>query len=140
MKNLFFLPLILIFTTSAFSSAVTLTWDASLSPHVDGYEIYSKDFERPYDYDDPMCVTEELGCTVTVLDDRQTAFVARAFKFGPYDLNGNRIVVYSGISNQAVHVPFSPEPPTPPRSLATKILQALLDFFGQFLNSSSKDV
>jgi hypothetical protein len=110
------------------AASVSLAWDASPSAAVEGYAIFSKDFQHPYDYAVPLWKGTGLTCTVTVPDDRQTAFVARAWGYGPYDLDGKRETVWSDSSNQVVYVPVKVI--EPPRNLIVRILQALVKFFG----------
>jgi hypothetical protein len=111
------------------AATVTLAWDASLSAGVQGYAVYDKNYQKPYNYNVAACtvVGAILTCNVVVPDDRQTAFVARAFAYGPYDLSGNRIMIWSGDSNEAVYIP-AVTPPTPPRNLLSRFLIALGNF------------
>ena len=111
---------------------LTLEWDASPSTGVEGYEVYSRDYTGGYNYDNPICGTPSLSCTVSVPSDRQIAFVARAFGYGPYDLDGNRLTLWSGNSNEVIYTPTA-TPPEPPRSLIARILAAMLGFFERLL-------
>lgn len=127
MKRLLFL-IALTIPISAWSANVNLAWDASTSPEVQGYAIYHRDYQHPYDYSTPLWQGNALTCTVTVPDDRQTAFVARAWGYGPYDLEGNREVIWSDNSNQVTFTPPVVKP-EPPRNFIVRILVAVLNFF-----------
>ena len=135
-RFLFFL-IILALIPFAQAAEVTLAWNASITPEVQGYAIFSRDYTKPYNYDQPAWEGAQLTCTLTVRDDRQTAFVARAFVWGPYDLQGNRIKIWSDDSNEVVFTPAI-QKPAPPRNFMQRILQAILDFFGGLSGSFSK--
>lgn len=85
-----------------------LTWQASTSPETVGYRLYSHDYTGPFNYASPMWEGTALTAEVMIPDDRQTAFVVRAYSYGPYDLEGNRTVIESGDSNVWVAIPDSP--------------------------------
>jgi hypothetical protein len=128
MKRLIFVVLLLLFIVPCYAADVELAWDASISPDVAGYAVFSCDYQ--HGYGSAICEVPGLTCEVTVPDDRQTAFVARAYKWGPYDLDGNRVQIWSGDSNEVVFVP-SVTPPQPPQNIIIRILVAILDFFVQ---------
>jgi len=110
------------------AATINLQWDASVS-QVDGYAVYDKNYQKPYNYAAPIWTGSGLTCSVTVPDDRMSAFVARAYKYGPYDLQGNRTTEWSGNSNEVQWAP-TVTPPEPPRNFAIRILTALLRLFG----------
>jgi hypothetical protein len=127
MKRLLLLCVLL--CPSLYAAEISLAWDSSTST-VDGYGIFHKDFQHPYDYNTPLWTGTGLSCTVTVASDRQTAFVARAFAYGPYDLQGNRTQEWSMDSNEVIAIPIVTKP-APPRNFVIKILQAIAHFFGR---------
>ena len=120
------LLLILLFCPALMATDVKLAWEDNSGQVVDGYAIFNRDYQKPYST--PLCTTVEHGCTVTVSNDRQTAFVARCFVYGPYDLQGNRSVEWSNDSNEVVWTPPVVKP-SPPRNLAIRILVAIGRFF-----------
>jgi hypothetical protein len=129
MKIINGLFLFLLMSISAMAVEVPLQWDAS-SDTVEGYAVFNRDFQNKA-YGAPLCTTVELGCTVTVLNDRQTAFVVRAFIYGPYDLDGNRTTEWSVNSNEIIYSPPVVKP-NPPRNLLVQIIVAVLDFFENY--------
>ena len=132
MKHIFFVAIVLFLMVGYVQAEdIELAWDSSVSAGVEGYTVYRKDFSVAYDYNSPACSTSGLSCTITVPDDRQSAFVARAWGYGPYDLEGNRTVIWSGNSNEAIHI-SDVQVPEPPRSLLFRILTAILNFFRGF--------
>jgi hypothetical protein len=133
MKNsLFVCAILLLLAMPSIAANVSLEWDASVTPEVQGYAVFIRDYTHGYNYDSPGCSVSVLTCTIVVPDDRQTAFVARAWMWGPYDLSGNRTKLWSDNSNEVVYIPSVP-PPSPPGGLLWKILVAVLDFFDSFL-------
>jgi hypothetical protein len=126
MKKLFVLFFLMAMSLQA--ATVNLAWDASASTGVQGYALYNKDFQHPYNYTVPIWEGATLTATVTVVNDRQTAFVARAWVWGVYDLQGNRTKMWSDNSNEEVFIPDQPKP-QPPSNFIIKILVALAKFF-----------
>lgn len=114
----------------ALAATVTLAWDASPSAGIVGYAIFARDYTHGYDYAQPLWKGIGLTCTVTVPDDRQTAFVARAYGWGSYDLEGERQEIQSDNSNEAVFIPTAPKP-EPPRNFLSKLIAAVTGFFGR---------
>lgn len=127
-KLLMILGLLSTINLSSYAATITLEWDASVSPDVAGYAIFDRNFQKPYAYDAPLWEGPGLTCTVTAPDDRQSAYVARAFAWGPYDLQGNRTKIWSGDSNEVTFTP-AVKKPDPPRNLVIRILQAIGRFF-----------
>jgi hypothetical protein len=115
----------------AISAQVSLAWEASVTPGVTVYALYSRDYQKAYEYNTPIWQgnATSLSCTVTVPDDRQTAFVVRAGMSGVMDLNGSAATIWSDNSNEVVFIPSGIKP-APPTNLVAKILMAILDFFG----------
>lgn len=102
---------------------------------VDGYSIHYKDFQKPYgnpETDVPLWVGPELTCNVTVPDDRLTAVVARAWVWGLYDLQGNRMKVYSDPTNEVVLTPPLPEKPPAPGNLFIRVIVAIAKAISYF--------
>jgi len=130
MKRLLFAVLFLMLAIPCLAADVELAWDASVSTNVEGYALFSRDYQDGYGVE--IWSGPGLGCTVTVPDDRQTAFVARAWGYGSYDLDGNREVIWSLDSNEVVFIPEI-EPPAPPTNIFIQILVAVLDFFAPSL-------
>lgn len=120
MKKLF-LVFTLLLASSSFAADVTLVWDASPSQQVDGYMLFDRNFQKPYDYNNPSWTGTGITATVTVPDDRQSAFVARAFVWGVYDLNGVRQKNQSDNSNEVTFTPTAKPKPAPPRNIIIKI-------------------
>ena len=110
MKILLPFLLLAVLACPALAAGVNLAWDAPTSG-ADGYGIFVKDYENPYNYDAPAWTGSDTTCTVTVPDDRQSAFVARAFIWGAYDLDGNRTRHWSDDSNEVVYNPDDTQPP-----------------------------
>ncbi len=87
---IYFLPLILTLLVSAqnvFSAEVTLAWNASSEPNLDGYKVFYRQEGDSYNYNHPDWVGNhtETTCTIYGLDDNTTYyFVARAV-----DVEGN---------------------------------------------------
>jgi hypothetical protein len=119
---------VLLLCLPVMAANVNLAWDASSSPDVAGYAIFARDYTHGYTAT-PAWEGVGLTCTVAVPDDRQTAFVAKAWAWGPYDLNGNREKIWSGPSNEVVYVPSVTQPPPPPANFLQKLLSAVIDFF-----------
>jgi hypothetical protein len=129
MKKLLFLLVSFSFCSSLMAAEVSLAWDASLSSQVDGYMLFDRNFQKPYDFDNPSWTGTALEGKVIVADDRQSAFVARAFVWGVYDLNGVRLKNPSDNSNEVVFTPTAKPKPQAPRNLAIRILVAIGKFF-----------
>jgi opacity protein-like surface antigen len=119
---------ILLLAACAEAATVELAWNASVSDNVAGYAVFSRDYTHAYDT--ALWQGSEPTCTVDVPGDRQTAFVARAFAYGPYDLEGNRTVLWSGNSNEVIYTP-TVSPPQPPRNIVVRILVAIAHFLGR---------
>ena len=132
MKTLITTLCLLFLAIPCMAADVNLGWDASTSM-VDGYALFDRNFQKPYNYDAPSWTGSTLTATVTVTGDRQSAFVARAFVYGPYDLQGNRTQIWSDNSNEVIYPGVTPPKPTPPRNFIVKILVAILGFFGRLL-------
>ncbi len=113
------------------AATATLAWDASSSAGVVGYAIFARDYTHGYDYAQPIWKGTGLACTVTVPDDRSTAFVARAYGWGPYNLEGERQEIQSDNSNEVVFTPTVTKP-EPPRNFLSKLIAAVMGFFGQY--------
>jgi len=101
---------------------VTLAWN---HPGADGYGVFNRDYLAPSYGDVPLWEGPELTATVTVPEDRHTAFVARAFEWGPYDLEGNRTKHWSGNSNEVVYEPAPPPTPEPPSNFLIQAIVAI---------------
>jgi hypothetical protein len=121
------LLLILLFCPALMAADVTLQWDDSAGA-VDGYGLFDRNYQKPYNYAVPSWTGSALTGIVTVPNDRQSAFVARAYQWGPYDLQGVRTQVWSDDSNEVVWTPPVIKP-APPRNLAIRILVAIGRFF-----------
>jgi hypothetical protein len=126
--------LVLLFALSVPSMAadIQLTWDASTSI-VDGYALFDKNFQKVYNYSIPSWEGTALTGVVTVPDDRMSAFVARAYQWGPYDLSGVRVKNWSDNSNEVVWTPTTTKP-NPPRNLIVRILTAVVNFLGRLFS------
>ena len=87
---IYFVPLILILFLSAqnlFSAEVTLAWNGSSDPNLDGYKIFYRQAGDSYNYNHPDWAGNrtETTCTIYGLDDNTVyCFVARAV-----DVEGN---------------------------------------------------
>jgi hypothetical protein len=130
MKRLLFVIALLLFVGPAMAASVTLAWDASPTPGVSGYAIFDRNYQKPYNYTTPSWTGPSLTGNVTVPDDRVSAFVARAFVYGPYDLAGVRTITWSDNSNEVTWTPTVVKP-DPPRNLIVRILVAIGKFFGR---------
>lgn len=127
-----FIAVFVFMAVFAEASTVNLAWDSSTSTGVEGYAVFDKNFQKPYNYIAPFCESTKdiLTCGATAPDDRQSAFVARAWAWGPYDLTGNRVKVWSDNSNEVVFTPATVKP-EPPRNFIVKILVAIGRFFSK---------
>ena len=79
--------ILLLSTQNLLSAEVTLAWDASSDPNLDGYKIYYRQKSETYNYDHPAWTGNhtETTCTIYGLDDDTVYyFVARAV-----DVEGN---------------------------------------------------
>ena len=122
---------LLLLPVLAVCADVTLQWDASPTPGVAGYEVYTMNFQQPYNFSNPACDVTGLSCVITVPDDRHTEFVARAYVWGPFDLQGNRTKIFSDNSNTDEYVPPGPTKPEPPLivQIIAAIVRVVADFF-----------
>ena len=129
MRKLLFAIALCLLAAPLFAADVNLTWN---HPGATGYGIFSRDYQNPVYGDVPVWDGSTLSATVSVPDDRYTAFVARAYEWGPYDLEGNRNKVWSGDSNEVVYQP-SVTPPEPPGNFIIQaiaaVLRAIVNFF-----------
>ena len=111
---------LLTITTIANAGLVSLAWDPNAVPP-DGYRIYSKTTTGAYG---TVPIWEGDGsnttCTVNVVDDKQTAFVATAFVRGNLD----NAEIESGYSNEVIWTPVGMQPEAPKgfRVLIDKII------------------
>ena len=104
LKLIRFIVLIIFCNALCFAADVSLEWDPSPSEGVDGYHIYGRNFEaNQYGADNILWTGAQTACTVTVLSDRQTAFVATAFNS----------LAESGHSNEVVFEPTITPPGKP---------------------------
>lgn len=139
MRKVLLISLAFLFYTTvqfAYAADVSLEWDPSVSEGVDGYVILNRDYQNEYPetlntgkidkpevvwekvqelWPEAICVVagDQTTCTVTVADDRQTAFVALAFGESAVDLNGQVMINFSGYSNEVTHTPEQVELPPP---------------------------
>jgi hypothetical protein len=127
-RSLIVIALLFLFSLPVIATDVNLAWDASTSADVQGYALFNKDYQKAYNYDDPIWQGSVLNVMISVASDRQTAFVARAWKWGPYDLQGNRMKVWSLDSNEVIFTPAVTKP-EPPKNLLHRIIAAVLGFF-----------
>jgi hypothetical protein len=115
----------------AMAASVTLEWDPN-SPDPDGYAIFQRDHSAGYVYNNPVWQGQETTCTLTVPDDRQTAFVARAFVVDSVTGIDGTVTTntqWSGDSNEVVFTPAASTPPAPPSNLLLRLLQAIVDWW-----------
>ena len=98
---------------------VPLVWDPSPS-QVDGYALFDRNYEKPYNYTSPTWTGDALSATISVTGDRQSEIVARAYAWGAYDLQGNRIKIWSEDSNKVLYTPASVVP-LPPRNVVGNV-------------------
>ena len=104
---IYLVPLILILllsTQNLFSADVTLAWNASSDPNLDGYRIFYRQAGDSYNYNHPDWAgyRTETTCTFYGLDDHTVYyFVARAV-----DLEGNE-----SADSQEVRWPAEPDIP-----------------------------
>ena len=115
MKRLITLAIILM-AGPVWAGTVNLAWDANTEP-VTGYRIYMRTGAQ-YGTT-PVWQGTGVTCTVTVVDDLQTAFVATAYLTGNID----GTIMESGHSNEVVYTPDSMKP-QPPKSLRSLLIQA----------------
>lgn len=125
MKKLAIVLAIIFMASTSYAAQVTMAWD---HPGADGYAIFQRHHTQPA-YGDPLWEGPEKTCTVTVPDDRESAYVARAFVYGVADLEGNVSKIWSGDSNEIVYVPPAPPQPESPTDLVIQALQALINWF-----------
>lgn len=108
-KLLSSVAIVLIMVSAASAGQVSLAWDPNAVPP-DGYRIYAKTATGAYS---TVPVWEGDGsnttCTVDVVDDKQTAFVATAFIRG--GLDGK--FIESGYSNEVIWTPVEMKPEAP---------------------------
>jgi hypothetical protein len=89
----------LVFPQDIYAVDITLTWDASSQPDLDGYRVYCRQEGDSYNYNHPDWAGNrtETTCTIYGLDDNNTYyFVVRAV-----DVEGNE----SGDSNEIRYQP-----------------------------------
>lgn len=116
---------LLLIPAFAVAEDVTLTWNHSGG--ADGFGLFDRNFEKPYNYDSPSWIGNNMEGTVTLPDDRESAVVARAF-IDIYDLDGNLKPSWSDNSNEVV---FTPKPPAP-QNLFAQILIAMVRAIAYF--------
>ena len=78
----------------AYSSTVTLTWDANSEPDISGYRLFSRQEGENYDYSNPAWEGPETTCTVQVTDGTDWYFVVRAVNTSGYESDNSNVVVY----------------------------------------------
>jgi PKD repeat protein len=92
-------------TSVAATVDITLAWDASSGPNLDGYRVFHRTESGSYNYNTPTWegTDTETSCTIYNLDDNTTyCFVARAF-----DTSGKE----STNSNEECYQPPGNQPP-----------------------------
>ena len=78
--SLFFVPLLLVLTTTAVAAAsVSLRWDPN-DPAPEGYRVFSRKSNQAYNYSQPDWEGKAVTCTIANLEDQsEYYFVVRAY-------------------------------------------------------------
>lgn len=129
MKKLFISILIMLIPAIALASQITLEWDSV--DNASGYGLFQRSFQHPYDYGNPVWEGTATTAILTVPDDIETAFVCRAFAYGPIDLSGNTTKSWSADSNEVSYMPDTVTPEAP-KNLIQRIVQAILNLFQRY--------
>jgi len=115
------------FIGEAIAAQVTFEWNPAEGSNPSGYAIFQRSFQQSYGL--PIWEGAETTATITVPDDKETAYVCRAYVFGSMDLEGNMPKIWSGDSNEVVFTPTNPDPPAPPQNFIQRLIQAILNWF-----------
>jgi hypothetical protein len=118
MKRTLLILALVLFATPSFAGQVTLAWDYDSTP-VTGFRIYSR---TDANYTTPLWQGVEKTCTVTVPDNIEVAFVARAYVVG--GITGTE--QESANSNEVI-IPLAT--PEAPKNLYQRAIQAILNYF-----------